>query len=138
MDCSCASPKSLCIKWSSSYDRTLCRFGLPHTIISDNRTNFTSNEVATFCAKYNSPTSFLCHTTHKATVRPRSTIIPSSTACAKASVRQGQMGRTASESTLGVSGHQARFYGGDSVFPSLRDKGHHPRRHLHIDAPHRS
>jgi hypothetical protein len=28
------------------------RFGIPHTLISDNGTNFTSQEVATFCQKY--------------------------------------------------------------------------------------
>jgi len=40
-------------KWSSSCGRISCHFGLSHTIISDNGTNFTDKEVATFCVKYN-------------------------------------------------------------------------------------
>ena len=31
----------------------MCRFGLPHTIIFDNRTNFACKQVSNFCAKYN-------------------------------------------------------------------------------------
>ena len=30
----------------------MCRFGLPHTIISDNETNFVSKQVTSFCSKY--------------------------------------------------------------------------------------
>jgi len=32
----------------------VCRFRLPHTIISDNGTNFASKQVASFCDKYKS------------------------------------------------------------------------------------
>jgi len=31
----------------------VCRFIIPHTIISDNGTTFASKQVASFCAKYN-------------------------------------------------------------------------------------
>ena len=34
------------------WQNLVCRFGLPHTIISDNGTNFASKEVATLCTKY--------------------------------------------------------------------------------------
>jgi len=34
------------------WQNVVCRFGLPHTIISDRGTNFAIREVATFCAKY--------------------------------------------------------------------------------------
>jgi len=31
----------------------VCRFGIPHTVISDNGINFARKQVASFCIKYN-------------------------------------------------------------------------------------
>jgi len=35
------------------WQNIICRFEIPHTIISDNGTNFASKQVASFCTKYN-------------------------------------------------------------------------------------
>ena len=53
------------------------RFGIPHTIISDNMTDFTSQELANFCDKYKIKHHFSTPTTHKGTAKQRSATAPS-------------------------------------------------------------
>ena len=70
------------------WQNIVCCFGLPHTVISDNGTNFASRQVASFCSKYKITHRFSTPTIHKAMTRPRSATTLSLTACARVLIKR--------------------------------------------------
>ena len=74
------------------WQNIVCHVVLPHAIISDNGSNFTSKHVANFCTKYKIIHRFSTTITHEATAMPRSATIQSSTACARVWAKQKASG----------------------------------------------
>ena len=70
------------------WQNIVCCYGLPHTIISDSKTNLASRQVARFCFQIQDHIVSPPPTIHKATARPRSVTALSETACAGALMKR--------------------------------------------------
>jgi len=109
------------------WQNIVCRFGIPHTIISDNGTNFASKQVASFCAKYNIAHRFFSPYYPQGNGQAEisnHTILDN--LCKSLDKAKGKWAGKTLWSTMGLHDQQTRSDRRNPILVSIRDGGYHP------------